>query len=273
MVRTVHSGFVGVVSVIAIGLGMIGCQPAGGDAAASRKALSAAAHKAADQFVAMAKGSEQTGRAPRQTEAAVAPMLNAVFDTSALDGKPTPRFSEVDPMNEWMLSAARVGQVYLFAGTGVTDPTKAADPRVEAQAERNVVTYAPEVGRYIDAELRLVSVLDAMVAQDLAAHPEKTNDPKKAHGLSDIRSGTTTTINSALVTLATQGLTDDWRLARMPALLGIAPDAARLLNPDEKASLRKTALAVGDSMSDANLKIKLSSFADAVAPAAAPAPT
>src|SRR5271156_3267565 len=52
--------------------------------AAAQKATSAAKN-----FVALAKDAYQTGIPPRQTDAAVAPLLDAIFDLDILQKKPT----------------------------------------------------------------------------------------------------------------------------------------------------------------------------------------
>jgi hypothetical protein len=112
-----------------------------------------------------------------------------------------------------------------------------------------------------------------MTSQDFAAHPEEESNPKAAHGLAQMRAGTTTALNGVLTTMATDGLGDDWRRARMPALMAIAPEAAALLEPEQKASIARTAMAVAGAMSAADLKTSLTRFAGAVAGAAPPAPS
>src|SRR5262249_48662378 len=57
--------------------------PAGG---ASIADASAAAQKAADQLVSMAGDSAHSGKPPRATDAAAAPLLDKVFDTKSLAG-------------------------------------------------------------------------------------------------------------------------------------------------------------------------------------------
>lgn len=250
------------VAAVVVSLGLASCHPADPSGVV---AASATAHKAADQFTALAKGSEISGQPPRQTDPAVAPLLDAVLSTGVLTGKPTPPASDLDAANDWMLSIVRVGQVYMFAGTGTNDPAKAADPAVEAKAEANVVTFAPEVGRYVDAELTLLNAVDSMLSADLAANPNKTNDPTTADGLTKVRAGTTTAIDAVLGMLTIGGLTDDWRRARMPAILAIAPEAAKLLPANDMAQINKTALAAADASDDAGLKTQLTNFASSFA--------
>ena len=260
--RSRSSGIANSVGAFALAFLIVACQPAD---TSWVKPASVAAHQAADQFTALAKGSDATGQPPRQTDTTVAPLLDAVFNTAVLTGKPTPPMADLDVMNDWMLSIVRVGQVYLFAGTGTNDPAKATTPAVEAKAESNVVTYAPEVGRYVDAELTAMNTVDSIVSADLAADQGKANDPTSADWLAKVRAGTTTAVDSILGTMTINGLTDNWRRARMPAILAIAPEAAKLLPADDRAKLNNTALAVAAAMDDAGLKSQLTTFASSIA--------
>jgi hypothetical protein len=257
----------GVAVALLAGLSLTACQQPASDAVTT---ASAAAQKAADQFATLAKGSETTDQPPRQTDAAAAPLLNAVLDTSVLAGKPTPPIADLDAANNWMLACVKVGQVYMFAGTGTTDPAQASNPVVEAKAEANVTAFAPEVGRYADAELTLMNAVDSMLSADLAANPAKANDPTTADGLSKVRGGTATAVAAVIGMLSINGVTDDWRRARMPAILAIAPEAAKLLTADQKTQLNNTALTVAGGMDDAGLKAQLTTFAQTVQGAAAP---
>ena len=54
---------------------------------------------------------------------------------------------QFDQVNDWLLSELRVGQIYLLAGTGLTDMTKATESSnttaAQDQVNRNTVAYAP----------------------------------------------------------------------------------------------------------------------------------
>ena len=259
------SRLAGIAGVIAIGVGIASCGPKGEEPSDAVKNASAAAHKAADQFVALAHGSETSGQAPRQTDPAAGPLLDAVFNTSVLHGGPIPSVSQIDPINDWLLSTFKVGQVYMLAGTGLTDITKATDPATEARAEANVVTYAPEFGRYIDAQLSVLDETAVVFNKELAANPGfATANADTTRGVAKVKSGVTTTLIGDIATLQTQGLTDEWRRARMAPLLAAAPDAAKLVPPADKTKLHDTALQVAAVLTDPEVKAKLTSFADII---------
>ena len=260
--RSLASRLAGIAGVIVIGLVAASCGPQPNDPV---KNASAAAHKAADQFVALAHGSETSGQVPRQTDPAAGPLLDAVFNTNVLHSGPTPSLSQMDPVNDWLFSTVRVGQVYLLAGTGVTDVSKATDPATETRAESNIVTYAPEYGRYLDAQLSVMDELAAIFNKELAANPGlATANSDTTQGLAKIKSGVTTALISVIATLQAQGLTDDWRRARMAPLLAIAPEAAKLVLPADKAKLHDAALQVAATLTDPDVKAKLTSFADLI---------
>ena len=217
----------------------------------------------------LAKGSETSGKAPKASESAAAPLLEAVFNTAPLPSAPPP-ISELGPVNDWVMSVARVGQVYTLAGTGLTTVTgpNAATQVVETQAEHNVVAYAPEMGRYLDAQLSLLKVEADIVTRFLTEHPETLSDPARLAGLMKIRDGLAQSISGVIQTIGTEGVADDWRRARMPALQAIAPEAARLLATDARSQLRTQALALAGASHDAALKTSLQTFAGVVSPAA-----
>ena len=64
-----------------------------------------------------------------------------------------------------------------------------------------------------------------------------------------------------VTSLPLDGLTDSWREARMPALLGLAPQAARLLTPDQAAGVAAQAKEVAGATGDPTLKGELTAFA------------
>src|SRR5580704_2745649 len=122
----------------------------------------AAVKKAASDFTALAKGSETSGQPPRESDPKVKALLDVVFDTSVLNtSQPLPA-SELGNVNEWMLQVLTVGTVYYFAGTGYTDFSKvagldqAAQEKLQQQINKNVAAFAPEMGRYLDAQLQVM---------------------------------------------------------------------------------------------------------------------
>jgi len=226
---------------------------------------SAAAHKAADQFVSLSASAATTGAAPRQTDATAGPLLNAVFNTAALPTTPV-KDAELEVLNDWLNSANRVGVVYILAGTGTTSIANATSA-TEQKANANVITYAPEMGRYFDAELAIMSLEASSTAQSLATDPGQTSNAKVADGIAKVRGGIAQTANGVISTIAKPGVAADWREARARALVAFAPGAAKLLLPADRAGLQAMATQAAGSTSDPTLKAELTQFATLIAPA------
>jgi hypothetical protein len=227
-------------------------------------AASVAAHKAADQFVAMSSSAASTGAAPRQTDATAGPLLNAIFNIAALPTAPVAG-AEFDALNDWLNSANRVGMVYILAGTGTSSVTNATTA-TEQRANSNVITFAPETGRYFDTELAIESLEANSMAQSLATDPGQTSNPKVADGIAKMRAGVAQTAAGVISTLALPGVATDWQEARGKALVAFAPGAAKLLLPTDRASLQTLATQAAGSTSDPTLKAEFAQFATLIAP-------
>jgi hypothetical protein len=253
-------------AMVGAALALAACSQGTGNGATAGSALdqaSAAAHKAADQFVAMT----QTGALPpRATDATAGPLLNAVFNTAALPTTPVSG-KELDAVNDWLNSANRVGIVYVLAGTGVSSLAAANTPAVDQQAGANVVTYAPEMGRYFDAQLAIMGLEANSLAQSLATDPGQTSNAEVAGGLTKMRGGLVGTSSGLLNVLAGAGPTDDWKEARGKALVAFAPSAAKLLLPADRESLQQLATLAVTQTTDPTLKGEFSQFATLIAPA------
>ena len=252
-------------TIVAAALALAACgqAPTNAPAASSHPAqsldaASAAAKAASDKFVALASGSQTSGLPPRQTDPAAGPLLDAVFDTSAV---PTtdPPFSKLTAVNDWLLAANKVGVTYVLAGTGQS--TFADSPTVDAQVGRNVGTFAPEIGRYLDAECVLLGTEAGIVSDDLAANPTAFNDPARADGLAKMRGGVLQATGGFIQTIAGAQNGEDWKLARMKPLIAMAPNAARLLAPDARADLAAKATAAATDTGDLQLKSDFTQFA------------
>ncbi len=229
---------------------------------AGLETASAAAHRAADKFLVMATGSRSSGQVPRLGDPAAGPLLDAVFDVRPVLGRPLPPFSQVDAVTDWLKSVAEVGQTYLLAGAG--DATAESLSAEQAQKiDDNISAYAPEVGRFMDADLGLTRVVAAMTAAEVE-RPGSMN-PTTNSGLEKVRSGITQTLSGAISTLTESSAADAWREARMPALVATAGPAHRLLAADQQAALKSEALQAARTTSDAKVKQSLAEFASAVA--------
>lgn len=222
---------------------------------------SKAAQGAADQFLALAKASTTSGQPPRQTDPAAGPLLDTVFNTGVLQAPPSA--DDLDAINDWLASSLKVGQVYMMAGTGLTD-LSAADATAQAKVGQNVVAYAPEFGRFVDAELTIEGAEATSVVAYLAANPDATKNPTSAAGFDKARGGITETAQGILQTISGPGLPNDWREARARSLLAFAPHAAALLTDAQKQALAAAASQAAQGSDDPQLAPLLNQFAAAI---------
>jgi hypothetical protein len=225
------------------------------------QAASAAAHKAADQFAALAQASATSGQVPRQTDAAAGPLLDAVFNTAVLQGAPSS--DDLDAVNDWLMSAVKVGQTYILAGTGLTD-SAGANAQAQARIGQNVVSFLPECGRFLDAELAIEGADASDVAQYLAKNPDAPKDATKTPGLDKARAGIAETAQGVITTVAGTGLPNDWREARARSLIAFAPHAGGFLDAAQKQALSTAATQAAAVSDDAQLAALLNQFAAAI---------
>src|SRR5262249_10537811 len=140
------------------------------------------------------------------------------------------------------------------------------DPgKLQEQATRNTVTYAPEMGRYMDAQLDIMQAVIACVLSAQAADPQGFDNPKSQGGLAKMRAGVGQTLTGFVSSLAAPGLTDEWRRARLAARTRVAPDAERFMTPQDARALRQLSLAVAQGLRDPTAQAGLRSFATTVA--------
>jgi hypothetical protein len=224
----------------------------------------AAINKAAESFVALAKDSATP---PRQSDPAVKLLLDKVLDTTELQSGPAQPMAALENLNAWNFAVIKVGLVYVLAGTGVTDVSKLPNtPEIAQKINQNTVEFAPEMGRYFDAQLWIEeAVMDSVGAFMTSASQAQLEQPNFKSGVAKIRAGVTQTIYGALTTLPVAGLSDAWRRDRLPVLAAIAPKAARFLLADQTRSLSEGATQVAGQMNDPAVKAALASFAAAVA--------
>jgi hypothetical protein len=220
-----------------------------GVTAAARQATSAAS-----RFIALTTEVYRTGDPPRQTDAAAGPLLDAVFDATVLKTKA--RFAKADlgALADWGSAMFRVGYVYILAGTGVADLANVPDdPKVLAQARRNVAAYAPEIGRFLDAELAAYGAMAKLVKTDFGGR-DVENDTKLRDAKATFNLGIVAAIDIALESYLTPGISDDWRRSRLPVLAAAAYQAVGLLTAEQCGALRDIARAVTAEMGDAVVK-------------------
>jgi len=254
--------------VVAVGLfqirnGLLEFFPSfGADAdvtAAAQKATSAAKN-----FNALAKDAYQTGNPPRQTDAAVAPLLDAIFDVDILQKKPTLAKGDLQGLSDWAMAASGAAGVYILAGTGKTDFSQVAnDPKLLQVIDRNARTYAPEIGRYADAELAISGAIADVITANFGGSGADSK-PNLTDGQQKVREGIAKTINGVLQTFVVDGISDDWRRARLSALDSVAPKAAKLFAAEQCSAVRDTSHAVSAAMGNAEVKGGLATFAAAL---------
>ena len=224
----------------------------------------AAVENAASDLVALAGDSARTGLAPRQTDPRVKRLLDTVFDTSELQRSPV-QSSDIDGLSRWSMAAVKTGLIYILAGSGYTDISTIPDDAATAEKlNANAAKFAPEMGLYFDAVIRLEGAMLDAARAILSEVPENRNEKIKS-GVAKIRLGVAQTINGVITTLPVAGLTDKWRRERLAVLAEIAPKAAGFLLPEHIAALRKSASATASELNDPGVKEALNSFARALA--------
>jgi hypothetical protein len=226
--------------------------------------------QAAGDFLTIAKGSETSGQPPRASDPKVKALLDTVFDVTVLNtAQPLPR-GDLDNLNEWMSQGLRVATVYIFADTGYTEFSQVAKLDTEAQQKlaqqvaHNTVAFAPEMGRYLDAQLYILGATAWCVSADMTSEPDEYKSTQAQNGLGKIRNGVVQTLTGTLTTLLTEGLNDAWRRDRLAALTAIAPKVVALLLPDQRKTVHDTAVQVAAQMTDATVKNGLNAFAQTV---------
>jgi hypothetical protein len=225
------------------------------------------AKNATESFVKLAKGSETSGEAPRQSDPAVKQLLDAAFDTRDVDAAKAISFNELSQLSERMVTGVKVGVVYMLAGTGATELGQlGSDQNAGEKVNLNVIKFAPEMGRFFDFQMRIQgAVIDAVLSRLATAKPDELARPNFKSGLADIRDGSSRSVAGVIETLAVNGLTEEWRRDRLPALATIAPKLAKFLEDQQKKDLQQLTLACADVMDDTQVKSGLQDFAKVIA--------
>ena len=225
----------------------------------------AVALKAADEFLALVENSQASGQMPRQADPKVKALLDQVFDRSAF-GYKVLLLAESTRIGELLDNANRVGFTYMLAGTGQTDLSKIADdPKAMEIVERNMATYAPEIGRWLDYQMVAQgAIADSVVAFLASAEKAVLGRPQVQQELGNVRQGLATSIVGIFQTMSDDAMDDGWRRDRMVSLTELAPKAAKLLSPDDAKELQELANALAEEVSDPSLKASLESFGETI---------
>jgi hypothetical protein len=223
-------------------------------------------NKATESFLALAKDSQTTGKPPRYSDPAVKPLLDTVFNTKDIEGQPMP-WSAVPLLQDWNRAALKAGLVYYLAGTGTTDAAVVSqDPKKIVKANSNTAAFAAEFGRYYDAQLRIHSAMvDAAAAQMAAATDEQKKDRAFRTTLDNISDSTTKTMTGVLGSFVLEGLSDDWLLLRVVALLDITPKAVKFMAPGDRDQLKVAAAEVAEHLKNPDAKSGVNAIARAFA--------
>lgn len=222
----------------------------------------AAAQKAAADFVKLAGNSAKTGKPPRESEPSVRALLDTVLDTSAMT---SPEFSDIPKITQWLANADKVGLVYMMAGTGTNNLANASNPKIADRIGKNIAEFQDEYGRFVDFQLALSGfTLDAVRGKMASASDKERKDPKFRGGFMQASSGIVQTVAGTLSTFTAEGITDDWRRARMAPLNAIAPKIAETLPKEMRDKLAEMTREIGEQVKDPQIRDSMTAFADSI---------
>ena len=231
--------------------------------AAIDEAKLASAKRAADEFtrrVGVLKGETL----PRRTDPTIATLLDAAFDPTAL-GTGTVPLADTGKIGELLTGANRIGTTYLLAGTGASD-LATTDPKVLAKTDENVVTYAAELGPWLDFQATLQNAVVITTLEFLAgAAPAVLERPQVKTGVGNVRQGTARTVVGVLQTMSLAGLDDGWRLARLSVIEAGAGNVARIVTPEDGSRIREIADAVAATLKNPSLQARIRAYGQQVA--------
>jgi hypothetical protein len=219
-----------------------------------------AAQKAAAEFVKLAGNTAKTGKPPRNSDPKIKALLDTVLDTSAMTA---PEFSDIPRITQWLSTADRVGLVYMLAGTGTNNLAAAANPKIADRIGKNIAEFQDEYGRFVDFQVALSGfTLDAIRAKMDSAPETERKAPKFQAGFMQVASGIAQTIAGTLSTFTAEGITDDWRRARLAPLTAIAPKAAETLPKTMREKLGEMTREISEQITDPQIKDGVKSIAD-----------
>lgn len=231
--------------------------------AAIDEAKLASARRAAEEFTRRV-GVLRGETLPRRTDPTIATLLDAAFDPTTV-GSGTVPLAETGKVGDLLTSANRIGTTYLMAGTGVSD-LATTDPKVVAKTDENVVTYAPELGPWLDFQAVLQNAVVVTTLEFLAgAAPTVLERPQVRSGVGNVRQGTARTVAGILQTLSLTGLDDGWRGARLAAIETGVGNVARIVTPEDATRIREIAEAVAATLKNPSLQARIRTYGQQVA--------
>jgi clan AA aspartic protease (TIGR02281 family) len=213
----------------------------------------AAIDQAADAFLAKAAEAKKSGQVPRQSDPAIAPLLDTVFDTDDLSHGPID-YADLDKLQDWLARVAAVGGVYIAASRAVHDAG----------------LFGPEMGRFIDAAVRVMQGIADCVAADLDASASQQFSAAELHKIEQSRTATTGSLENFVEAYRGPGLTNVWVRERLIVMTAAAPSFARFLKPAQLARLRGAVVRMSGEVRDKSIRGGLGSLAVALTEPATP---
>jgi len=214
---------------------------------------------ASDSILARAKGSETTGVAPPPADPETAHDLDRVLDTSDIVPARL-KDSDLAKLIAWFNAGHAVGAAYLLAGTGFHEfQDVPQEPGVQALIDKNIAEQAPVVGRYLDFEIDILSLIAALELK--TALPAGTMESKETTDrLAPFRSTLLTAIETSLFDILVKGVTDDWRTSRLAAVENRLDTAKKFLTKSQVLELHDHILDARNKVGSEALRNRLNAL-------------
>lgn len=195
-----------------------------------------------DRFMTLAREAYSSGNPPRQFDPDIYKLLTTMFDLAGLTAG-TLAGSDIDEAIRWFNAGDTVGQVYLLAGTGVSDVASLpAGDAIQRQLRNNIVSFSDEYGRYLDFEVTLLAqIAHAQASYSVTGPTAEVDNPSFRSKMAAIKPLLAQALMSDFISLVYEGLSDNWRMDRLAALARTAPIAVKVLSKDELAAVRDQA--------------------------------
>jgi hypothetical protein len=231
--------------------------------------------KAADTFVAMTTDPSKTGQPLRQSDPAIKPLLDLVLDISEIRYGPVLPFSAIDNLVVWLSAVIKTSFVYNYAGTGLTFAAAASNPEVIRQlqndpdmlrkASQNIVEFAPEMGRCVDALLWLERGIAEAYVSFLSTLSKPQMDRVSAlDSVATLRTNLAQTLLDQISMIEIDGLPNEWRRDRLIVLAATAPQVAKFLLTEDVRVLRDSVTELAGRIASPELRDAVTSLAAAL---------
>jgi clan AA aspartic protease (TIGR02281 family) len=209
--------------------------------------------QAADAFLAKAAEAKKSGQVPRQSDPAVAPLLDTVFDTNVLSHGPI-NYADIDKLQHWLARVAAVGGVYIAASRAVHDAG----------------LFGPEMARFIDAAVGVMRGIADCITAELDTSAGQQLSPAELHKMEQLRNAISGNLENFVEAYRGPGLTNVWVRERLMVMTTAAPSFARFLKPAQLAHLRGVVVRLNGEIRDKAIRSGLGSLAVALTEPAMP---